>query len=98
MRITGFAAAVVAAALTRTAGAEIFVDFGYNDTNIEALRALKPVFDRKYGTVTAGNASPLTDGASAVLLMSEEKARVLGYKPLAYIRSYSYAALDPGEQ
>ena len=69
-----------------------------NDTNIEALRALKPVFDRKYGTVTAGNASPLTDGASAVLLMSEEKARVLGYKPLAYIRSYSYAALDPGEQ
>src|SRR5688572_806116 len=69
-----------------------------NDTNIEALRALKPVFDRKYGTVTAGNASPLTDGASAVLLMSEEKARVLSYKPLAYIRSYSYAALDPGEQ
>jgi len=69
-----------------------------NDTNIEALRALKPVFDRRYGSVTAGNASPLTDGASAVLLMSEEKARVLGYKPLAYIRSYSYAALDPGEQ
>ena len=69
-----------------------------NDTNIEALRALKPVFDRKYGTVTAGNSSPLTDGASAVLLMSEEKARVLGYKPMAYIRSYAYAALDPGEQ
>jgi acetyl-CoA acyltransferase len=69
-----------------------------NDTNIEALRALKPVFDRKYGTVTAGNASPLTDGGSAVLLMSEEKARVLGYKPMAYIRSYAYAALDPGEQ
>ncbi|HYC52506.1 MAG TPA: acetyl-CoA C-acyltransferase FadI [Gemmatimonadaceae bacterium] len=68
------------------------------DTSIEALRALKPVFDRKYGTVTAGNSSPLTDGASAVLLMSEEKARVLGYKPLAYIRSYAYSALDPGEQ
>ena len=68
------------------------------DTSIEQLRALKPVFDRKYGSVTAGNASPLTDGASAVLLMSEEKARVLGYKPLAYIRSYAYAALDPGEQ
>jgi acetyl-CoA acyltransferase len=68
------------------------------DTSIEQLRALKPVFDRKYGTVTAGNSSPLTDGASAVLLMSEEKARVLGYKPLAYIRSYAYAALDPGEQ
>lgn len=68
------------------------------DTSIEQLRALKPVFDRRYGTVTAGNASPLTDGGSAVLLMSEEKARVLGYKPLAYIRSYAYAALDPGEQ
>ena len=68
------------------------------DTSIEQLRALKPVFDRRYGTVTAGNSSPLTDGASAVLLMSEEKARALGYKPLAYIRSYAYAALDPGEQ
>lgn len=69
-----------------------------SDTSIEALRQLKPVFDRRYGTVTAGNASPLTDGASAVLLMSEERARTLGYTPLAYIKSYSYAALDPGEQ
>jgi acetyl-CoA acyltransferase len=68
------------------------------DTSIEQLRALKPVFDRRNGTVTAGNASPLTDGGSAVLLMSEERARSLGYQPLAYIRSYSYAALDPGEQ
>jgi acetyl-CoA acyltransferase len=68
------------------------------DTSIEQLRGLKPVFDRRYGTVTAGNASPLTDGGSAVLLMSEEKARALGYTPLAYIRSYAYAALDPGEQ
>ena len=68
------------------------------DTSIEALRALRPVFDRRYGTVTAGNASPLTDGASAVLLMSEERAKTLGYAPLAYIRSYAYAALDPGDQ
>jgi acetyl-CoA acyltransferase len=68
------------------------------DTSIEQLRALKAVFDRKYGSVTAGNASPLTDGGSAVLLMSEESAKSLGYTPLAYIRSYSYAALDPGEQ
>ena len=68
------------------------------DSSIEQLRALKPVFDRKYGTVTAGNSSPLTDGGSAVLLMSEERAKALGYVPLAYIRSYSYAALDPGEQ
>jgi acetyl-CoA acyltransferase len=68
------------------------------DTSIEQLAALKPVFDRKYGTVTAGNSSPLTDGAAAVLLMSDERARELGYKPIAYIRSYAYAALDPGEQ
>jgi acetyl-CoA acyltransferase len=68
------------------------------DSSLEQLRALKPVFDRKYGTVTAGNSSPLTDGGSAVLLMSEERARTLGYQPLAYVRSYAYAALDPGEQ
>ena len=68
------------------------------DSNMEKLKSLKPVFDRKYGTVTAGNSSPLTDGASAVLLMSEERARSLGYQPLAYIRSYAYSALDPGEQ
>jgi acetyl-CoA acyltransferase len=68
------------------------------DTSIEQLAALQPVFDRKYGTVTAGNSSPLTDGASAVLLMSEERATTLGYAPLAFIRSYAYAALDPGEQ
>lgn len=68
------------------------------DTSIEQLRGLKPVFDRQYGTVTAGNSSPLTDGASAVLLMSEERAMTLGYPPLAFIRSYAYAALDPGEQ
>ena len=68
------------------------------DSSIEALRALKPVFDRRNGTVTAGNSSPLTDGGSAVLLMSEERAKSLGYEPMGYIRSYSYAALDPGEQ
>jgi acetyl-CoA acyltransferase len=68
------------------------------DTSYEKLSTLKSVFDRKYGSVTAGNASPLTDGASAVLLMSEEKAKELGYKPLGYIRSYAYAALDPGDQ
>ena len=67
-------------------------------TSFEALSALKPVFDKRYGTVTAGNASPLTDGAAAVLLMSEERARAEGVEPLGYIRSYAYAALDPGEQ
>ncbi len=68
------------------------------DTTMEALSVLKPVFDRRYGTVTAGNASPLTDGGGAVLLMSEERAKSLGLRPKAYIRSYAYAALDPGEQ
>ncbi len=68
------------------------------DSSYEQLSSLKPVFDRQYGTVTAGNASPLTDGASAVLLMSEERAQALGYTPVAFIRSYAYAAVDPGEQ
>jgi len=68
------------------------------DTSYEQLAALRPVFDRKYGSVTAGNSSPLTDGGACVLLMNEEKARALGYPPLGIIRSYAYAALDPGEQ
>ncbi len=68
------------------------------DTSLEQLGKLPPVFDRKYGTVTAGNSSPLTDGAAAVILMSEDKAHSLGYEPLGFIRSYAYAALDPGEQ
>ena len=67
-------------------------------TSLDALAALKPVFDRKYGSVTAGNSSPLTDGGAAVLLMSEARAKTMGFEPMAYIRSYSYAALDPGEQ
>ena len=68
------------------------------DSTAEALAKLKPVFDRRYGSITAGNSSPITDGASAVLLMSEDKARTLGYSPLGYIRSFAYAALDPGTQ
>jgi acetyl-CoA acyltransferase len=68
------------------------------DTTREALAALRPVFDKRYGTITAGNASPLTDGAAAVLLMREDVAKALGFTPKAYIRSYAYAALDPGEQ
>ncbi|HXF95365.1 MAG TPA: acetyl-CoA C-acyltransferase [Gemmatimonadales bacterium] len=68
------------------------------DTSLEQMAKLPPVFDRKYGTVTAANASPLTDGAAAVLLMSGEAAAALGYRPLAYIRSYAVAAVDPGWQ
>ncbi len=69
-----------------------------SDSSFEQLSALRPAFDRLYGTVTAGNASPLTDGGAAVLLMSEERALALGYAPLAFIKSYAYAAVDPGEQ
>jgi acetyl-CoA acyltransferase len=68
------------------------------DSTLEQMAKLKPVFDRRYGSVTAANSSPLTDGASAVLLMSEDAARALGYEPLAFIRSYAVAAVDPGWQ
>jgi acetyl-CoA acyltransferase len=69
-----------------------------SDTSLEKLGKLSPVFDRKYGTVTAGNSSPLTDGASAVLLMAEDKAKALGYEPLGYIRSWAFTALAPSAQ
>jgi len=80
-------------------GVAITTDNGIRpDSSLDKLSSLKPAFDRKYGTVTAGNASPLTDGASAVLLMSEDRAKELGYEPLGYIRSYAYAALSPSDQ
>lgn len=64
------------------------------DSSLEKLASLKPVFDRKYGTVTAGNASPLTDGGAAVLLMGEEKAKALGYEPKGYFKTYAQVGLD----
>ena len=68
------------------------------DTTLAKLAALKPVFDRRFGTLTAGNSSPLTDGASAVLVMSEERARADGLEPLGCIRNYAFTALDPAGQ
>jgi len=68
------------------------------DSTLEGLAKLRPVFDRKYGTITAGNSSPLTDGAAAVLLMSEDKAKAAGIKPIGFIKSYAYAAIDPFDQ
>jgi acetyl-CoA acyltransferase len=65
------------------------------DSSVDTYAKLKPAFDRKYGTITAGNSSPLTDGAAALVLMTESKAKGLGYKPLGYLRSWAYAALDP---
>ncbi|MFT3774575.1 MAG: acetyl-CoA C-acyltransferase FadI [Minicystis sp.] len=69
-----------------------------DDSTIDAYSKLSPVFDRKHGTITAGNASPLTDGASALLVMRESKAKALGYAPLGYVKSWAYAAVDPGWQ
>ena len=83
----------------RAGAAVVAADNGIRtDTSLEQMAKLRPVFDRRYGSVTAGNSSPLTDGASAVLLMAEEVARALGYEPLAFVRSYSVAAVDPGWQ
>ncbi len=55
---------------------------------------LRPAFDRKHGTVTAANSSPLTDGAAAVLMMHEAKAKELGLIPLGYVRSFAFSAID----
>ncbi len=65
------------------------------DSTYEKMASLKPAFDRRFGTVTAANSSYLTDGASAVLLMSEERARAKGIKPLASLRAVSTTAMDP---
>jgi len=69
-----------------------------SDSDLEKYAHLKPVFDRVNGTVTAANSSPLTDGASAVLLMKESKAKALGYTPLGYITSHAFVAIDPNWQ
>jgi acetyl-CoA acyltransferase len=68
------------------------------DATLENLAKIKPAFEKRYGTVTAGNSSFLTDGASAVLLMKESKAKALNLKPLAYIRAYAQAGSDPWEE
>jgi acetyl-CoA C-acetyltransferase len=64
------------------------------DTSLEGLTKLRPAF-KKDGTVTAGNSSGINDGAAAIVLMSETKAKELGLKPLAYIRSYASGGVDP---
>ena len=68
------------------------------DTSMEKLAGLSPSFVKPYGTVSPGNSSPLTDGASAALVMSGEKAEAEGYAPQAVLREYTYVAQDPGEE
>jgi len=73
-------------------------DNGIRPTSLEKMAKLKPAFIKPHGTVTAANASFLTDGASACLLMTEEKAKELGFKPKAYLRHFIYTAQDPKDQ
>ena len=67
------------------------------DSKLESYSKLKPVFDRQFGSVTAATSTPLTDGASAVLMMTESRAKARGYEVLGYIRSYAFAAIDVWE-
>jgi acetyl-CoA acyltransferase len=67
------------------------------DSTVESVSKLKPAFIQPHGTHTAANSSYLTDGAAASLIMSEEKAKQLGFQPLAYLRDWSFRACDPFE-
>lgn len=67
------------------------------ESKLDSYAKLKPVFDRIHGTVTAANSTPLTDGASAVLMMTEGRAKAMGYTPLGYLRSYAFSAIGVHE-
>jgi len=72
------------------------IDNGVRENqSLEALAKLKPYFDRRFGTVTAGNSSQITDGGAAVIVTSKDAARGFGLKPLGYVRSYGFAGTDP---
>ncbi|ART81421.1 acetyl-CoA C-acyltransferase FadI [Oceanisphaera profunda] len=64
------------------------------DSKLADYGKLKPAFDRRHGTVTAATSTPLTDGAAAILMMTESRAKELGLKPLGYLRSYAYSAIS----
>jgi len=73
----------------------MLADDGFRaNQDMAALGKLRPYFDKVAGTVTVGNACPITDGAGAVLLMSESRAKAEGRQPLGYLREYAYAGLD----
>lgn len=73
-------------------------DNGIRPTSLEKMASLKPAFIKDYGTVTAANSSFLSDGASACLIMSEEKAKQMGYKPKAYLRDFVYVKTDAKDE
>ncbi|MEO3739581.1 acetyl-CoA C-acyltransferase FadI [Kosakonia sp. WA-90] len=82
-----------------TAYAPPFREPVVQDNNVRAQSSLadyaklRPAFDRRHGTVTAANSTPLTDGAAAVILMTESRAKELGLTPLGYLRSYAFTAI-----
>lgn len=76
----------------------VSTDTGIRVSSMEKLAKLNPAFIKEYGTITAANASYLTDGASACLITTEEKAKALGLKPKAYLRNYVFVAQDPKDQ
>jgi acetyl-CoA acyltransferase len=93
-----FAAEVIPTFVRNEAGERVETTFDQcvrEDTSLEALSSLAPAFLPKYGTVTAGNSSPLNDGAAAMLVMPEAKARSLGLAPLVRIRATAVAGVDP---
>mgnify|MGYP000474283329 CR=1 FL=1 len=67
------------------------------NSELASYAKLRPVFDKQHGSVTAANSTALTDGASAIIMMREDKAKALGYQPLGYIKSYAFAAIDVWE-
>ena len=64
------------------------------NSTLADYQKLRPAFDRKHGSVTAANSTPLTDGAAAVIMMTESRAKELGLTPLGYLRSYAFTAID----
>jgi acetyl-CoA acyltransferase len=94
-----FASQIVPVPPTSSARQAVAADNGVRaDTSLTALERLPPVFDRRSGTLTAGNSSPLTDGGAALVLASERRLRALGRAPLGFVRSWAFFALPPGGQ
>ena len=88
----------IAPVYVTTGNGHVFVDADNgirSDQTVEALRKLRPFFDKKHGTVTVGNSSQVTDGAASILLMLEERAKSLGLPILGYVGDYEDIGFDP---